>query len=170
MNDIKKMLGGNAQEKAARIAAEQAQDTEQYPGLAEMEKEADDRELTDQELLEANPFPEPIDADHEGGGDGGDVEKVGEANLEQPKKYGPFEIKEVRDAKRNETGRFQRSARASLVVGDKRIPFLVSCFDTKVGLFDDLEIGASYNFRGYLRRKIGRVNGEKVLSFYLNLP
>ena len=66
--------------------------------------------------------------------------------------------------------RLQRSARASLVVGDKRIPFLVSCFDTKVGLFDDLEIGASYNFRGYLRRKIGRVNGEKVLSFYLNLP
>lgn len=171
MNELKRLIGGNAEEKAARIAADKAQGAELYPGLAEMEKEADDRELTDQELYDANPFPVAIDVDDEEDPEGESVEKISAAKpLEPAKKYGPFEIKEVRDAKKNETGRLQRSVRATLVQGEKRTPFLISCFDQQIHKFDDLEIGGTYNFRGYLRRKIGRVNGEKVLSFYLNLP
>jgi hypothetical protein len=167
MNDIKKMLGGNAQEKIARIAADKAQDTELYPGLAQMEREAEEREPTDQELFDANPFPEAIDVDPE---EGDDVEIVnGPTPLEPPKRYGPFEVTEVRDAKDNALARPQKSIRATLHVGTKRIPFLVSCFDSKVHALDGVEIGATYNFRGLVKRKITRVNGEKRVSYYLNI-
>src|ERR1700675_143875 len=108
MNDIKKLLGSNVEEKATRIAADKAQDTELYPGWAQMEREAEDREPSDQELYDANPFPESIGLDDEEGPEGESVEKISAAKpLEPPKKYGPFEVKEVRDAKKNETGRLQ---------------------------------------------------------------
>ncbi|HEY4364963.1 MAG TPA: hypothetical protein VGN17_28625 [Bryobacteraceae bacterium] len=131
--------------------------------LTQMEKD-----ITDEDLFSQNPFPEPIDSDD--AGDGKDVEVVsGPPAAEKPRTYGPFEVTEIRDQKDNALNRPQKSIRASFISGTKRTPYLISCFDAKVHALDGVELGGQYNFRGVVKRKITLVNGEKRVSFYLNI-
>jgi hypothetical protein len=137
---------------------------ELYPNLEEMEREPSDKELFDQ-----NPLPPPIENGEEN--DGPDVQLVTDAEApEKPKLYGPFLVTEIRDEKENILERPQKSIIATLEgVGGKRTRFLVSAFDNKIALLEDVRIGASYNFRGIARRKISWLNGEKRVSYYLNI-
>ena len=137
-------------------------DPQQYSNLAAME-----REPSDQDILAENPLPTPLDEGEVPSGQ--EIETVsGPKPFEKPKKYGPFQVTEILAVKDNLLGRPQKSVRA-IFQGPKPASWLISAFDSKVSVLDQVEVGASYNFWGVAKVKATPINGEKRASFYLNI-
>ena len=86
-----------------------------------------------------------------------------------PQVYGPITIKEVYTTKWNSLGREQASAQGRITINDKEESILVSAFDAEIQQVENLQIGAKYNLKGLMRRKITSFNGELKVSFFLNL-
>lgn len=128
-------------------------------------------ETTDAELLSQVRFPEALDEPY----DPGTLpvrllEEAATPVVEVPRVYGPIRIIKHVEKKTNVYGKEQSSVQALLESeGKPAVRLLVSAFGDMASFVESLEVGAVYALSGVGRSKITEVNGEKVVSFYLNL-
>lgn len=139
---------------------------EEAARAAEMRPE--EMDLTDEELFARHPLPQPLETPISP--ETPVAVLVRDAPpADTPRYYGPITITAVYPTKMNAYGRNQASAQARITINGKEERLLVSGFGYQLQTVEDLQVGAEYELKGIMRRKFTLLNGEKTVSFFLNL-
>ncbi|MGD0778732.1 MAG: hypothetical protein ABSC05_38625 [Candidatus Solibacter sp.] len=128
-------------------------------------------EISDAELLAKSPFPAALEEPYDPVTPPARLLRESTAPpVEVPRVYAPVRIIKHVEKKTNTYGKEQASVQAVLEPeGKPAVRLLVSSFGEMASFVESLEVGAVYALSGVIRSKVVEINGDKVVSFYLNL-